>query len=317
MRAIVGPDLRWDEVPDVHPGPGDVRIRVHATAVNRADLMQHAGVYPPPPGASEILGLECAGVVDAVGAGVDLKVGDRVCALLAGGGYATHVVCSAVQVLPIPGDRPYDEAAAIPEVFATAWYNIWQLAAAAPGERILVHAGASGVGTAAIQLAKHRGNPLWVTVGSDEKLAECVKLGAVGGGNRKSGDWATEAWAREGFDVILDPVGAGYLDDNVKSLRVDGRLIIIGLLGGTRSGSLDVGRLLMKRLSIRGSTLRAQSPASKQHILAGLRNAAWEALADGRINPVVDAVFSIEETAAAHARVAADQTFGKVVLTVP
>ena len=215
---------------------GEVKVRVHATAINRADLLQRAGGYPPPPGASPIMGLECAGEVIEIGEGVQrCKVGDAVCALLAGGGYAEEVVVAAGQVLPVPKGLSMVQAAALPEVFATAYLNLYTEGALQTAEKVIVHAGASGVGTAAIQLLKQSGNPVFVTVGSDEKLKSCVELGADTGSVRHEGSFAeaATAWAGEpGVDVILDPVGGQYLADNLGVLGLGGRLVLIGLMGG-------------------------------------------------------------------------------------
>ncbi|MCB9796022.1 MAG: NAD(P)H-quinone oxidoreductase [Alphaproteobacteria bacterium] len=312
--------LRWAETPTPAPGPGQVRVRVAATAVNRADLLQRRGLYPPPPGASPILGLECSGHVDAVGEGVSRwRPGDAVCALLAGGGYAEQVVCDARQCLPVPEGVGLIEAAALPEVFATAWLNLWQEGGLQPGERVLLHAGASGVGTAAVQLCRLMGNPCWVTLGSEAKLQRCMALGAEGGalrGERPFRERLMEQTGGESFDLILCPVGAAYLDDNQRMLAVGGRLVIIGLMGGARA-ELDLGRLLVKRQRVQGSVLRARPAAEKGAVLAGLEAAAWGAFADGRLAPVVAARFPIQEAEAAHALVASNQTVGKVLLVVP
>ena len=241
MKAIEidGDHLVWTDTPSPSLGDGEIRIRVKASAVNRADLAQRAGGYPPPPDASPILGLECSGVVAEVAGDVTgFEIGDEVCALLAGGGYAEEVVVPAVQVLPIPEGLSFVEATALPEVFATAYLNLYMEAALAVGERVLVHAGASGVGTAAIQLCRAFGNPVFVTAGADDKIERCVSLGASGGSNRHSGSFVdhVKGWTNgNGFDVILDPVGAGYLGDNIGSLAVDGRLVVTrgsGVVGG-------------------------------------------------------------------------------------
>ena len=310
--------LVWSdaEVPAV--GTGDVRIRVLATAVNRADLVQRSGSYPPPPGASPILGLECAGEVLETGEGVGrVAVGDRVCALLAGGGYAEEVVVPAGQVLPVPENLSLHEAAAVPEVFATAWLNLFMEAGARLGERVLLHAGASGVGTAAIQLCQLKGNPCFITAGAADKIERCRKLGAEGGWNRHDGAFvdAVKAWAPEGVDVILDPVGAGYLPDNLSVLGMDGRLVVIGLMGGAQA-ELNLGVLMVKRQRIIGSTLRARSVAAKAAVMDELFAQVWPHFETGRIRPVVETVIPIEEAGRAHDLVAADQTFGKVVLAV-
>lgn len=319
MKAINVEDgeLVWTETPAPPLGPGEVRIANRATAVNRADLAQRAGAYPPPPGASPILGLECAGVISELGADVDsLSVGDEVCALLAGGGYAQDVVVPAGQVLPIPAGLSFIEAAALPEVFATAYLNLFMEAAAKPGESILLHAGASGVGTAGIQLAKSFGNPVYVTVGSDEKIERCVDLGAQGGSNRHNESFADKVgeWTDgEGFDVILDPVGAAYLVDNIRSLRLDGRLVIIGLMGGAES-NLALAPMMMKRLRVIGSTLRARPIAAKTEILTELHQRVWPLIEAGTIKPIIDEVVPIVEAGRAHEHLSANNTFGKVVL---
>lgn len=311
--------LVWTDVAsDAEVGVGEVRIRVAATAINRADLVQRTGGYPPPPGASPILGLECAGEVIEVGEGVTrVAAGDAVCALLAGGGYAEEVVVPAGQVLPIPEGLDMVQAAALPEVFATAYLNLFMEAGARLGETVLLHAGASGVGTAAIQLCRQRGNPCYVTAGNPEKIERCVALGADGGWNRHDGGFVepVKAWAAAGVDVILDPVGAGYLADNLAVLGLDGRLVVIGLMGGAEA-TVNLGLLMVKRQRIIGSTLRARPVAAKAAVMDALGAEVWPHIASGAIQPVVDAVIPIEEAERAHALVAADQTFGKVVLTV-
>lgn len=319
MHAIEidGEQLRWTTraAPD---GPGDrqVRLRVAWAGVNRADLMQRAGHYPPPPGASGILGLEVSGIVTETGPGVEgLDVGDRVCALLEGGGYAEEVVVDERQVLPLPEGIGLREAAALPEVFATAWLNLFMEGALAAGERVLLHAGASGVGTAAIQLCRAFGHPCFVTAGSQAKLAACRALGAEAGWNRHDGSFveAVKAWG--GADLILDPVGASYLADNQRVLHADGRLVLIGLMGG-RKAELDLGRMLMKRQRLIGSTLRARPPEAKGAILAALREHVWPRLASGELRPLVDRTWPIDQAEAAQAHVQDDANIGKVLLSV-
>lgn len=321
MQAIQvdGEQLIWGTAPDPELGVGEVRIEVHASAANRADLAQRSGSYPPPPGASSILGLECAGYVREVGEGVArVKVGDAVCALLAGGGYAEQVVVPAGQVLPVPAGLDMVQAAALPEVFATAYLNLFMEAGLKRGERALLHAGASGVGTAGIQLCKALGSPCYVTVGSAEKLAACLELGASGGSNRHDGPFAdaVAGWTEgEGFDVILDPVGGAYLSDNLKSLKLDGRLVIIGLMGGV-TAEVSLGLMMMKRLRVIGSTLRARSIAAKAAVMDELLRVVWPRIATGEIRPIVDQVFPITQAGAAHERMAADQNIGKLVLSI-
>lgn len=321
MKAIEiqGDRLVWCDTPAPSLGNGEVRIEVRASAVNRADLAQRAGAYPPPPGASQILGLECSGVVSEVAAGVSgLEVGDEVCALLAGGGCAEQVAVPAAQVVPVPSGLSFVEAAALPEVFATAYLNLCIEAAMAPGERVLLHAGASGVGTAAIQLCRAFGNPVFVTAGADDKIARCVALGASGGSNRHSGSFVdhVEDWTDgNGFDIILDPVGASYLSDNLGSLAVDGRLVLIGLMGGA-GAEVSLGLLMMKRLRVIGSTLRARPVAAKAAVMSALRERVWPLIESGEIAPVIDEVVPISETGRAHELIESNETFGKVVLSI-
>ena len=318
MYAIsIGNDnLVWVETDDPELEIGQVRIRVHATALNRADLVQREGGYPPPPGASPILGLECAGEIMEVGEGVSsFQVGDAVCALLAGGGYAEQVVVPAGQVLPVPSGLSMAEAASLPEVFATAYLNLYMEAGLQRTERVLVHAAASGVGTAAIQMCVATNNPVFVTAGSDEKVEQCIALGADAGWNRKAGSFL-EAVTRWGeVDVALDPVGANYLADNLACMAVDGRLALIGLLGGAQT-DINLGALLMKRVRLIGSTLRARSVGYTSRVMEGLRENVWPEIAAGHIKPVVHAVLPIAQAGQAHALMAADENFGKIVLSV-
>lgn len=321
MRAILQEEgrLTWGATERPDPGPGEVRIAVAATAVNRADLMQRAGRYPPPPGASPILGLEAAGTVEAIGEGVTgWSIGDRVAALLAGGGYAEAVVCPASQLLPVPDTMPWTTAAALPEALCTAFLNLRIEASLADGERVLLHAGASGVGTTALQLLRAWGNPSWVTVGSDDKVEACVALGAEGGSNRHAGDWLPDvmAWSDgQGVDVILDPVAAAYLESNQRALASRGRLVLIGLLSG-RSASLDLGRLLIKRQRIVGSVLRSRALSEKAAIVQRVRDEAWPLCLDGTVAPIVDRVMPLPDAEAAHDCIASNTTIGKVVLEV-
>lgn len=320
MKAIVLHDdkLVWGDAPEPELGPGQVRIGVHATAVNRADLVQRAGAYPPPPGASPILGLECAGEVLEVGEGVTrVRPGDLVCALLYGGGYAEQVVVPAGQVLKVPAGFDAVRAAAVPEVFATAYLNLYMEAALAKQERVLIHAGASGVGTAAIQLCKAFHNPCFVTAGSADKVGRCVALGADGGADRHAGDFqdAVQAWANGGVDVILDPVGAAYLAQNLRCLATGGRLVLIGLMGGAEA-PVNLGLLMMKRARIIGSTLRARPIGEKAAVMDALQARVWPLLEAGAVVPVIEAVMPIHEAERAHQLVAGNDTVGKVVLKV-
>lgn len=321
MKAIVvesDQTLVWREQPIPEPGPDEVRIKVHATAINRADLMQRRGFYPPPPGASQVLGLECAGEIDKVGEGSRWQVGDRVCALLTGGGYAEYAVVHAGSVLPNPTGFSYVHGASLPEVFATAWLNLFMEANLQPGEKVVIHAGASGVGTAAIQLCESFGNPSFVTAGTNEKIDRCIELGASDGSNRHEGPFLDKAKAfagASGVDVILDPIGAAYLKDNLDLLGLDGRLVLIGLMGGG-TAEIQLPTLLGKRLRVIGSTLRARTVEAKAKIMASMLENIWPKLESAEIRPIVDTVMPVQEAGAAHDLVASDKTFGKVVLTL-
>ncbi|MCC6748592.1 MAG: NAD(P)H-quinone oxidoreductase [Deltaproteobacteria bacterium] len=311
--------LRWREHPTPRPGAGEVLLRVQATAVNRADLVQRAGAYPPPAGASEILGLEAAGVVAAVGEGVDgWSVGDEACCLLAGGGYAEYVACHHRVLLPVPRGLSVREAAALPEVFFTAYLNLFMEGGLAPGERALVHAGASGVGTAAVQLCRLFDRRIYVTA-SAGKLAALRELGADAAIDREAEDFVSrvhELTASQGVDVILDPVGGAYLSRNLTALSLGGRLVVIGLLGGAR-GELPMGMLLMRRLRIIGSVLRSRSVEEKAAIRDELLARVWPHFAAGALRPIVDRTLPIDRADEAHALLKSNATFGKVVLTIP
>ncbi len=322
MKAVLVADdhsLSWAEFEAPGVGPKDVLIKIHATAINRADLMQRRGLYPPPPGASPVMGLECAGEVIETGAECTrYQVGDRVCALLAGGGYSELAAVHEGSVLPIPAGLSYEEGAALPEVFATAWLNLFMEAGLQPGEKVIIHAGASGVGTTAIQLCKAFGSPCFVTLGSAEKLETCLEMGAAAGAVRHDGPFfeAAQAFADgSGIDVILDPVGAGYFEDNLKLLGLGGRLVLIGLMSGTKT-DLDLAQLMMKRARVIGSTLRARPVEEKAEIMAQLEEKVWPKIESGEIKPVIEQVFPITEVSEAHELVASDKTTGKVVLAV-
>lgn len=313
MRALQGVEgqLEWGESARLACDVGQVRIRVAAAGLNRADLLQIAGQYAPPPGSSAVLGLECSGVISEVGAGSGWRVGDRVCALLAGGGMAEEVVVDARHVLPVPEGVSLLEAAALPEVYATAWLNLFQLGALAPGEKVLLHAGASGVGSAAIQLCKAFGSPCWVSVGSAERLAYCVELGAQGGVLRGEGLEGLRDFAP--FDVILDPVGAAYAGLNLQLLALDGRWVNIGLMGG-RQAQLDFALLLLKRVKLTGSTLRNRDDSFKARLLADLARQVWPLFAEGRLNPQLQQSFAATQAESAYAALASNQVNGKLVL---
>ncbi|MFF7107537.1 NAD(P)H-quinone oxidoreductase [Pseudomonas sichuanensis] len=315
MKALQGVDghVAWVEAERPACDAGQVRIRVAAAGLNRADLLQKAGLYPPPPGASPYMGLECAGIIEEVGAGADWRVGDRVCALLAGGGMAEEVVVDARHVLPVPEGLSLHQAAAIPEVYATAWLNIFQLGGLKAGEKVLVHAGASGVGSAAIQLCKAFGNPVWVSVGSDERLAYCQGLGAAGGVVRNANLDALEQLGP--FDVILDPVGASYGPLNLKLLARDGRWVIIGLMGG-RKVELDLALVLGKRLQVTGSTLRNRDDGFKAELLRELGQQVWPLFAEGRLSAQLVDTYPVEFAQAAYAELESNQVSGKLVLVI-
>lgn len=315
MKALQGsegrPTLIECDAPEC--GEGQVRIRVVAAGLNRADLLQAKGLYPPPKGVTDVLGLECAGVITEVGAGSDWQVGDRVCALLAGGGMAEEVCVDARHVLPIPEGLSMLEAAAVPEVYATAWLNVFQLGQLQPGEKVLLHAGASGVGSAAIQLCKAYQSPCWVSVGSAERLAYCEGLGAEGGVVRDDSIEGLQDFAP--FDVILDPVGASYAQLNLKMLAMEGRWVNIGLMGGRRA-ELDLAQLLGKRIQLIGSTLRSRTDAFKGELMAQLGEKVWPLFADGTLKAQADEVFSWSDAEAAFERLASNQVNGKVVLQI-
>ncbi len=315
MKALQGVDghVAWVEAERPACDAGQVRIRVAAAGLNRADLLQRAGLYPPPPGASPYLGLECAGVIAEVGPGADWRVGDRVCALLAGGGMAEEVVVDARHVLPVPEGLSLHEAAAIPEVYATAWLNLFQLAGLRAGEKVLVHAGASGVGSAAIQLCKAFGNPVWVSVGSQDRLAYCQALGAAGGVVRNENLETLEGFGP--FDAILDPVGASYGPLNLKLLARDGRWVIIGLMGG-RKAELDLAQLLAKRVQVIGSTLRNRDDTFKAELLRDLGQQVWPLFSEGRLSPQLVDTYPVAFAEAAFAELASNQVSGKLVLVI-
>jgi putative PIG3 family NAD(P)H quinone oxidoreductase len=325
MRAVIatgagGPEvLSVSDVPDVEPGPGEVAIAVAATAVNRADLLQRQGFYPPPPGASDVIGLECSGTIAALGAEVDgWEVGDEVCALLAGGGYASRVVVPAGQVMPVPDGVDLVAAAAIPEVAATVWSNVFMVAGLQPTESLLVHGGAGGIGTFAIQLASQLGARVFTTGGTTEKLAACAALGADVTINYRDEDFVEVVRDRTdgaGVDVILDNMGAKYLGRNVEALALEGRLVIIGMQGGTK-GELDISALLRKRGAVIATSLRSRPVAEKAAICASLVEHVWPLVTEGLVRPVVHSTMPLEDVAAAHALMESGEHLGKIVLTV-
>lgn len=325
MRAVVfehpGDEsvLHLGEVPSSTMGPNDIRIRVRATAVNRADLLQRQGLYPPPPGASPILGLECAGEVTAIGNEVvGWNQGDRAMALLSGGGYAQEVVVDAGSAMRVPSSFSDEEAGATPETFITAYLNIFWLGQPPPQGRILVHGGGSGVGTAAIRLCKESGLTIFVTAGSDQKCARCLGHGADVAINYRTEDFAAkvrDATNGVGVDVVLDCIGGRYLARNIDCLTTGGALVIIGLSGGAQ-GELNLARLLRQRLRVMGSTLRARPNAEKAAIISSFVERFGSAMEKGQVRPTIDRVLPLERAAEAHRVLKTSEHFGKVVLSV-
>src|SRR5512139_1724631 len=324
MRAVTvsepgGPQvLAVTELPDPVAGPGEVVIDVAATAVNRADTLQRQGLYPPPPGASDVLGLECSGTISAVGADVsDWRVGDEVCALLAGGGYAEKVAVPAGQVMPVPKGVDLVTAGALPEAACTVWSNVFMIAGLQPGETLLVHGGAGGIGNMAIQLAKALGAKVVTTAGSEEKLELCRSLGADVAVSYRDQDFVEEVKAAtdgRGADVILDNMGAKYLDRNITALATGGRLVIIGMQGGVK-GELNIGKLLAKRGAVFATALRARPTAEKADICAGVVEHVWPLYADGAVRTIVHASLPLEEAGEAHRLMESGEHVGKIVLT--
>lgn len=325
MRAVIadgagGPEvLSVAELPDPEPGPGEVVLEVAAAALNRADLLQRQGFYPPPPGASDVLGMECSGTVAAVGEGVTgWSVGDEACALLAAGGYAARVAVPAGQLMPVPAGVDLLTAAALPEVACTVWSNVFMIAGLKPEETLLVHGGAGGIGTFAIQLAHQLGARVITTAGTEEKRAACVALGAEVAVDYREQDFVAEtrsATDGRGADVILDNMGAKYLDRNIDALATEGRLVVIGMQGGTKA-ELDISKLLRKRGAIIATTLRSRPTEEKSAICASVVEHVWPLVAEGLVQPVVHGTMPIEEVAAAHALMESGEHSGKILLTL-
>ena len=307
------------DVPMPTLAAGFVLIKIHATAVNRADLLQRRGLYPPPAGETDIIGLEAAGVIVEKDSGVShWQIGERVCCLLGSGGYAEYVAVHQDMLLPLPPHFSFEQAAAIPEVFYTAFVNLFLEGELQAGESLLIHAGASGVGTAAIQLAQQAGAKVFITAGTDEKIQRGVALGAALGINYKTADFAErllEATNSQGVDVILDCVGGGYLQQNLRLLKPRGRLVLIGLLGGAKA-EIDLALVLRKRLRLLGSVLRSRTLAEKIAITRDFKARVWPLFKHQQIHPIIDTVFPWTAAEQAHAHVAANQNFGKVVLRV-
>jgi putative PIG3 family NAD(P)H quinone oxidoreductase len=322
VREPGGPDaMEWTEVADPVAGPGEVIVDIAASAVNRADLLQRQGFYPPPPGASDIIGLECSGRIAALGDGVEgWQVGDEVCALLAGGGYAEKVAVPAAQLLPIPSGVDLVTAAGLPEVTCTVWSNIVAAGRLAAGETFLVQGGSSGIGTHAIQVAKALGARVAATAGAPDRMERCRELGAdiVIDYHDDVPARLEEATDGHGADVILDNMGAKGLAANVDALALDGRLLIIGLQGGTKA-ELDLGKLLRKRGSVTAMALRSRpvhGPNGKGAVVAGVREQVWPLFADGRVRPIVHDRVPLPDVAKAHAQLEAGGVVGKILLTL-
>ncbi|MEQ1610127.1 MAG: NAD(P)H-quinone oxidoreductase [Hyphomonadaceae bacterium] len=316
VKSVVGQPLVLHEIERPSPGAGQVLVRVRAAGVNRPDLVQRAGRYPPPPGAPETLGLEIAGDIEALGAGVTRwKAGEKVCALVPGGGYAGYALAHEGSCMPIPEPLGYEEAAGLPETVLTVWNNVFEIAKLKPGETLLVHGGASGIGTTAIQIARAWGAAVYATAGTDEKCRLCEKLGATRGINYRSEDF--EAVMREagGVDVILDMVGKPYFDKNLAILKDLGRLCYIAFLQGSRVEG-DLSRLMMKRLTVTGSTLRIRTDAYKAMLVRGVIENVWPMIRDGRFRPLVSDVFTLGQAEAAHAKMDSIDHAGKIILRV-
>jgi putative PIG3 family NAD(P)H quinone oxidoreductase len=324
MKAVVFDEpgdeevLHVSEIPNPDLGDGEIRIAVAGAGVNRADLLQRRGLYPPPPGASEIIGLECAGTIAEIGTGVDgLALGDRVMALLAGGGYATEAVAPAVCAMRTPDGLTDIEAAAVPEVFITAFLNLFLIGQLESGSTALVHGGSGGVGTAAIQLAKAAAARVIVTAGSADRCRKCLDLGADAAFNHRADDFLAatlDATDGRGVDVVLDCIGGPYLERHLDVLAPSGRLVVIGLQGGA-TAELDLSLLMRKRLSITGSTLRARPIDEKGRIIEAFVRRFGPELVTGSIRPIVDRVLPLDEVAEAHRLLAAGEIFGKLVLS--
>lgn len=321
IRQPGGPEVLTPAMrPTPVPGPGEILIKVAAAGVNRPDLVQRSGHYPPPPGASDLPGLEAAGTVAALGEGVERwKVGDAVTALLPGGGYAEYVVTPALHALPVPQGLSMVEAAGLCETFYTVWGNLFMRGGLRSGETVLIHGGASGIGTTAIMLAAAKGARVFATAGSDEKCAACVGLGATRAINYRNEDFVQvvkQETGGKGVDVVLDIVGGDYVARNLASLALEGRLVQIAFLGGVRSVTIDVSQIMMKRLTVTGSTLRPQSVAQKAAIARQLEEHVWPLLGSGGLRPVIDSTYPLDQAAEAHRRMESSAHTGKLILEV-
>jgi putative PIG3 family NAD(P)H quinone oxidoreductase len=320
MKAIIvseNKELIWADSEKPEILDNEVLIKIKATAVNRADVVQKNGFYPPPLGASEILGLECSGIIEAIGKNVKKrKVGEQVCALLAGGGYAQYASCPEEQAIPTPEGISLTNSASLPEVFATCWLNLFHEANMQENDIVLLHAGASGIGTAAIQLCNLFNCKSFVTASTHEKISYCIKLGAENGSLRSNKPFDdVKNWAPDGVDIILDPVGGSYFQDNLNVLSIEGRLLLIGLLGGTKS-EINLGQVLMKRQKIIGSTIRARSSIVKGKVMNDLLEKVWPHFKSKKIKPIIYKTMSIENANQAHEIMEKDENIGKLVLEI-
>jgi len=315
-----GPEVLLPETRAVPlPGPGEILIKVAAAGVNRPDVAQRAGAYPPPPGASDLPGLEIAGEVVALGGGATKhKLGDRVMSLVAGGGYAQYCIAQDAQAMTVPPDLSMQEAGAIPETLMTVWHNVFERGGLKPGETLLIHGGSSGIGTMAIQLAKAFGSKVIVTVGGQDKVDACLKLGADRAINYKTEDFVTEvktATGGAGANVILDMVGGDYIDRNYDAAAVDGRIVQIATLGGAKA-TVNIAKVMVKRLHHTGSTLRPRTNADKAAMVAAIEAKVMPLMREGRVKPLMDSTFPLEKAADAHRRMETSQHIGKIVLEV-
>ena len=320
MKAIIvseNKELIWADSEKPEILDNEVLIKIKATAVNRADVVQKNGFYPPPLGASEILGLECSGIIEAIGKNVKKrKVGEQVCALLAGGGYAQYASCPEEQAIPTPEGISLTNSASLPEVFATCWLNLFHEANMQENDIVLLHAGASGIGTAAIQLCNLFNCKSFVTASTHEKISYCIKLGAENGSLRSNKPFDdVKNWAPDGVDIILDPVGGSYFQDNLNVLSIEGRLLLIGLMGGTKS-EINLGQVLMKRQKIIGSTIRARSSIVKGRVMNDLLEKVWPHFKSKKIKPIIYKTMSIENANQAHEIMEKDENIGKLVLEI-
>ncbi|MEN3975306.1 NAD(P)H-quinone oxidoreductase [Emcibacter sp. SYSU 3D8] len=314
-----GPEnMEVRDIPVDLPKAGEILIRVRAAGLNRADAAQREGHYPPPKGSSEIMGLECAGEVAAIGDGVTgFKLGDRVCALLAGGGYATYCAVPAIQALPLPKGFSFEQGAAIMETYCTVWTNVFERGRLQKGERLLVHGGSSGIGTSAVALAAALGAEVYATAGTAEKCQACVDLGAKRAINYKTEDYVEviKAETGDGVDVVLDMVGGDYLARDLSIMRLEGRHVSIAALGGN-TAEIPIFTMMLKRLTITGSTLRARTPEQKGAVVRGIHETVWPLFESGRIAPVIDSVMPLADAAAAHRRIESSAHIGKIILKV-